>query len=120
MSRARGCVECPELSDGTPSGYEEMKEGGTRLRACCPPGMWANQDIGHDTCFDCASAKSCIGNGECDTGFEGNWCAACKSGWFQANQACCKKTRNLLYAFCSAKRQSYESQFYALVSFITD
>eukprot|EP01052_Picozoa_sp_SAG31_P009424 SAG31_NODE_494_length_14867_cov_2.833762_10_plen_1034_part_00 len=88
MSMASGCVDCPALPNGAPSGYAEMKEGGTRLRACCPPGMWANADVGHDTCYACAQASSCIGNGECDTGFEGNWCAACKEGWFLANQKC--------------------------------
>ena len=81
-TKADKCVFCP---DGT----GHTKEGGTRLRSCCKPGTWADAaDQGHETCYDCATPAMCIGNGECDLGREGNWCATCMDRWFAMNQKC--------------------------------
>ena len=30
----------------------------------------------------------CVGNGECDIGREGNWCATCMDRWFAMNSKC--------------------------------
>jgi hypothetical protein len=69
-TKAASCVECPEQTGHT-------KEGGTRLRSCCRPGTWADADLGHKTCFDCANPSMCVGNGECDIGRIGSWCSTC-------------------------------------------
>ena len=84
------------LSDDVLSTLTGTKEGGTMMRTCCKPGNWANdwffdgisEDAQHDTCYGCATPAMCAGNGDCDTGREGNWCASCIEGWFAMNQKC--------------------------------
>lgn len=65
MSMASGCVACPALEDGSPSGH--TAEGGDRMRTCCPPGMWADAEIGHETCFDCAKVSATTRASYCDS-----------------------------------------------------
>ena len=86
MSQAHACVDCPE---GTGAGGH-TRTGGDRMRTCCKPGYWADKSAGHDTCYKCANKLSCVGNGDCEEGFDptSNWCAACLPNWFQMGGMC--------------------------------
>lgn len=48
------------------------------------------------TCLARAKAHVCTGNGECELGFEGSWCAACKIDWFMMNDKCYECPENSL------------------------
>jgi hypothetical protein len=91
-SKASACVSCPEDT----LWEENSNTGGERLRTCCEPGKWANAEQGHTTCYECANRAACLGNGECDTGFEGTWCASCKADWFSMSQKCFQCPENSL------------------------
>jgi hypothetical protein len=87
ITRASNCTLCPE-------GTGHKKVGGTRMKTCCKPGTWADATVGHTNCYECANPGACVGDGECDIGFEGNWCAVCMEDWFQMSGKCMQCPEN--------------------------